>query len=1105
MPGVIMDQSNVAGRGPGLHDQMNGISSTPMDRGPSGNHVELQNGSLHANGARHADPCQSDQIIPTKMVSPATREPPELQHITQGFFPLSKLVNRSVQQCWNDLADLITELAEIQVSSQDLTSPPLPINGKLPGNQSPESTQKKLRALEFTQAKRGEFIKLLVLSQWSRQAADVSRLIDIQNFIRTQHQAYAGALQWMGDMKRDLVRAQVANPDLRTSLEVLSKGEVVSMPDLGYKPPDPLTPKSTLKKLRRINRIISARLALHEDIPLAFQAYRIHDGRVTFMVPGEFELDLSIGEENAASQFFFVDIRFLFKPSPSVPAGRMFSELDLKVNDTLRIGGLPGCYDWLHSLVLTNKINVLTRQASDLTRSLWSNTLRIELLHRTLVLQYWASKPGTKNWLEIGIRRGVRENSTNVQHAPFLGLRWMRDGQEVSSEDIEFDAENLSVECLLRSVVALHISHILSSAFRKLSEKLLYSNGSLSLRAHLAKAEPGHCQLDVQLTASRRLRVAIEPMSGTIILAATPNTLERVDTDRNADRPTIDDIVSRIGRLRCAAAIEEVESQVKMLGFESISPRNANIDARRVFPANVLRFSFFWNRLWERTWLLAATSSMDGDNWWVVQTRSVEPRTVNRSFDATARTNSTVCSAQVICNRLLPVQQTGYSSLADLGHCLSGFLAIYANARFLGDLHFVKILPPLEQLKIGSGLQVPDLNIEYESSKLPHALRIALPPGLRKKAFIKSTLRLAFHGVDRHRNVAIMVAYGKLSTPFQAFDDLLPKDDRSLVFQKTGTGFALRLLASPGYPIIVTLLENLQRLECVLSIYEILRQKKMDTRSLSLSRIGFAYGPDKDLFAQLDIGASQSQPSTEIDPVKLASRTDPLFHLRLDIRFDHSNPHRRIQGPLASSLNCLTTDAGLDTLAELLSFTLPLMRALNRLMANPTHNEPLKVSVTVRNAKSFMIHYPLERCRFQIVAHQHQSQPVWVLKDALSPQSGSGGNPFRDKLQESLYNSKGAGWRGLGNGAVAKPDHVGNLLDELDECLASIRADLALKPSDSKPIHDAPATNKQPPAAGVPKSAEGAADTREGAGNRNIQQNLKTGAAAQKADVIMID
>ncbi|KAL4800080.1 mediator of RNA polymerase II transcription subunit 14 [Aspergillus venezuelensis] len=1101
MPGVFMDHNKNGGRGPGSDNPLNAISPASVNPGNPRSPLELENGSPRTNGLQRADSRSNDVTVASRVTPYAIKDPPELQHITQGFFPFSKLVNRSVQQCWNDLTDLVNELAEIQVSSQNPSASSATANGKVPGSQSPENVRKKLRALDFAQAKRGEFIKLLVLSQWSRQAADVSRLIDIQNLIRIQHQAYAGALHYMGDMKRDLVQAQVANPDINTALEVLSRGEVVSMPDLGYKPLKTLTPKATLKKLRKIDRIINGRLALQEDIPFPFQQYRVHNGRATFIVPGEFELDLSIGEEDASSQFFFVDIRFLFRPSPSAPAGRIFNELDLKVNDILRSGGLAGCFSWLHNLVLTNKIKILARQALDLTKSLWSNILRVELLHRTLVLQYWAFKPGPKSWLEIGVRRGARKNRTDHQYSPHLGLRWMRDGKEVESKEIELDTENISVDRLLRSVIALHISHILSSAFKEISGRLLYSGGSLSLRAHLNMTEPGDCQLDVQLTASRRLRVAIEPMSGTIILAATPNLLERVDADRNTEKSTVDDIVSRVGRLRCAAAIEEVELQAKMLGFESISPRNVKVDARRVFPATVLRFSVFWNRFWDRNWLLAATSSMDGDNWWVVQSRSTDPTMDSRCFGAIRYPNSASYSPQIICNTLLPVQDAGFSALADLGHCLSGFLAIYANARFLEDMQFVKFWPPLDRLKLGYGFRVPGLRIEYEASKLPQALRIGLPTGFRKKTYIRNTLRLAFHGVDQHSNVAIVVAHGNLSTASQAFAELISKEDSSLVLQKAGTGFAIRLLASPGYPIIVTLLEKLQRLECVLSICDILRQKKMETRSLSLSRIGFAYGSDRELLAQLYIEGSPSWSSLELDPAKLASRTDHLFHLRLGIKFNNSNPHRRIQSSLAYNLNRPALDTGLESLAELLSFTLPLMRSLDRLMANPAYNEPLKMHVTVRSATSFQIHYPVEKIRFQLIAHQHQNQPVWILKDA-SHQSGISEGPLRHKLQETLYNSNGIGWRGLGNGAFAQPDHVGDLLHELDKCLAFIRSDPALKSVDGKSTHEDQVAGNQATATGSARPVT-VAESRDGANTAMTQH--RPGVAPQKTDVIMID
>lgn len=213
-----MDNVNVEEsiRRPGLDGISNGTSNS-LDH-PD----KSAQGSAHTNGALQNLRTPADKTGELESVTPF-----ELPHITQGFFPFGTLVNRSVQQCWIELSEVITELAAIDVP---------PANGKPGGNQSPENLRKKSRLLEFAHDKRAEFIKLLVLSQWSRQAADVSKLIDIQAFIRTRHQAYDSALQYVGEVKRDLVRAQVANPDLKTALEVLSKGRVSSLPDVSNYP-----------------------------------------------------------------------------------------------------------------------------------------------------------------------------------------------------------------------------------------------------------------------------------------------------------------------------------------------------------------------------------------------------------------------------------------------------------------------------------------------------------------------------------------------------------------------------------------------------------------------------------------------------------------------------------------------------------------------------------------------------------------------------------------------------------------------------------------------------------------------------------------------------
>ncbi|KAL4889725.1 mediator of RNA polymerase II transcription subunit 14 [Aspergillus ambiguus] len=1103
MPGVIMDDTTVGGppKGPSVHDSsQNGVSTLDgranvhgMSSGPNDepNHPNGLSKSIDGHG-------QTVESSAAKTDFVGLRQPPELPHITQGFFPFAQLINRSVQQCWNELSELVTELAEVQIPSQDSGSLPGAANDKALGNQSEQNMQKKLRLLDFAHSKRAEFIKLLVLSQWSRQAADVSRLIDIQNFIRLRHQAYLGALQWVGDMKRDLVQAQVGNPDLKTALEVLAKGEVVSMPTLGYKPPRPLTAKGTLKRLQKINRLISVRLVLSDSVPTPFQTYRVHDGRVTFIVPDEFELDLSIGAEDESSQFYFVDIRFLFAPSSPIPKGRIFNELDMRINETLRIKGLAGCFDLLHGLVLTTKVNALFKQGVELGRGLWSDTLRVELLHRTLVLQYWALRPGPKSWLEIGIKSGRRGSGNVTNGLPAIGLRWIRDGQEVDSSDVEFDGKTLSMECILRSVIALHISHILSSVYEKLSKNLLFSAGALSLRGQLSRTEPGACQLDVQLTRSRHLRVSVEPMSGTSILSATPSTLERSDGDRSVDKPFSDEIVSRVARLRCISAIEEVEANARLLGFQVVNPRSLKLDFRRLFPTNILRFSFFWHKNWERNWVLAATSSMDGDSWWVVQLQPAVSSDNTLLFDAN-RSIPAPRSAQVVCNTFFPTSQhSSHTPFADMGHSLHGILTIYANARYLADLQSISFHPPLSQLVIEPSLRVPDISIHYQASKLPRAYQVALPAELAKKSFIKDTIHISFIGVDPQEKVAVLVAYGDLSNPPGNVGALVSKQDRSLVFRHGGRKFSIHLRTAAGLPVISELVERLQRLECALSILETLRRKKMQPQSFSLSQVGFLYGPGNQLSANIDIDLTPSATQTNIDPLQLASQEKPLFRLRLGIRFDYPNPHRRIQGSFTSILNNPGAISSLATVTELLSVTLPLMQTLDKMMSNPSRNDPLRVQVTARNAKTFQIHYPLQKARFQLVISQRPNGLVWVLREKDGLQGRSGQDQLKSRLKERLYDSRGDGWQGLKNGVVATIDKVGNLLSELDKCFLGLDSvpDIKQSSPDSKPTLSKPAVGN------TQLGAHGSALPNANLGNSGSQ---KAGAAHGNADVIMID
>ena len=152
--------------------------------------------------------------------------PPELVHIVDGFYPLGRLLERSAQECYNDLDEIIAALADI----------PSQINGEHATNSagvvSAGNAQKRLRWIEFANTQRERFIKLLVLVRWSRQVNDVGKLIDIFNWMRTQDQLWDTVDDAMLNLRRTLQTEKVPRPDLETALEILATGKSSRMPDV---------------------------------------------------------------------------------------------------------------------------------------------------------------------------------------------------------------------------------------------------------------------------------------------------------------------------------------------------------------------------------------------------------------------------------------------------------------------------------------------------------------------------------------------------------------------------------------------------------------------------------------------------------------------------------------------------------------------------------------------------------------------------------------------------------------------------------------------------------------------------------------------------------
>ena len=250
MPGVIMENGSRNGSHTN-HDRdqrlngINGTSHSPektQDKGkgrvePQQNVTPISpiipNG-LGMNGSVLEAPryLDSSHVVSQDLQDRVGKLPPEILHITQGYMPLSALISRLAQKTHNGLSDTILQMAQ-------MPSPASAVNGNAShstpvDDNSMENINKKLRMLTFAQDAHTEWVKALVITEWSRKSDDVSKVIDLRIHLNKQRDFYDSAIHDMSMLKRGLPEARVPNPDLKTALQVLSTGKAPWMPEVCF-------------------------------------------------------------------------------------------------------------------------------------------------------------------------------------------------------------------------------------------------------------------------------------------------------------------------------------------------------------------------------------------------------------------------------------------------------------------------------------------------------------------------------------------------------------------------------------------------------------------------------------------------------------------------------------------------------------------------------------------------------------------------------------------------------------------------------------------------------------------------------------------------------
>lgn len=159
--------------------------------------------------------------------------PDEIKHITDGFIPLSRLLSRLAQSTHNKLQERIIYLAGLPLPS-NATNGNATSSSAAVDDTSNENLQKKAALLTFAQEVHTTFVKALVITEWSRKADMVSKLIDINMHIFDQKNLFPAVLDAVMNTQRTLTYARMPSPDLKTALHVLSTGTAPWFPDVCF-------------------------------------------------------------------------------------------------------------------------------------------------------------------------------------------------------------------------------------------------------------------------------------------------------------------------------------------------------------------------------------------------------------------------------------------------------------------------------------------------------------------------------------------------------------------------------------------------------------------------------------------------------------------------------------------------------------------------------------------------------------------------------------------------------------------------------------------------------------------------------------------------------
>jgi len=1034
--------------------------------------------AVNAPASRVGSANESSTALPGTTASQMAELPPDILHITSDqYHSLSRMIQRISQDCYNDLTEVLGRMSELKQNQSNGIS----TNGigshamSIAQDNSETNKQKKLLLMKFAYENRAKFIKLLVLTEWGKKASgDVSKLIDLFAWSREQSTAMDNVDYTLERLKIESNSARQYNPDIRTALEILGTKKAQWIPDMGFIPPEPMSSDRALKLLRSMNTSLSIRLFVHEKVPSRFSKWHVKDGRVTFTVDGEFELDLMTLVEDASDPWMFVDFRLLFSPAPAITVDSAFmNRIRDGVDEILRTDGLEQCYKYLHNFTLTHKISVLATQANQLLRADWAGAFRTEFAHRQFVIQYWPDRPGKKNWIEIGIASNRPKDgriSWRGPPVPSLAVRWFRQGVEVKDVKFDFDWVTLSVENMVKRVISLHIAYLLQATQRNLSP-------GLKSHAFISEMEPSDCKLEASIGSSAsRTTLTIEPVTGRAILkpvtpisSAAENAINR-SLDASAAGTIVAELLAR-------SFLDHVQRVAQQIAWRPVARQALRKDVvKTAVRLDVLGFMLFRPRGWTLDWTLATIVDASSESWWICKL-GVNGTTIEHAQRITMERHG----------HSFTVNRATLRSIERVAvHTLSYYATTSALAKEAKSYRLSYDFTPPPRGATLSRHAVQGWVLHLKTSDL-----LTLKPG--EPAWLGPDIRVTCVGFRADYRNVWHIARGTMAPAVAADMKKLmsASAQKSFIFSEGGA-FAILLCTPFGQSVSGELKLRLRDLDRLRSFGRTLQTRKMVLISSSLQHIQFQYAKSFSVTVVFEKGDD------------------------IQVKFGSKNPHNRIRNFLVETINersgtsvrsGVGDDTGFDRFCTALVLTRPALMGLDEIETQQ-HSDFGNPIVHTHRIGYYRIGYNNPPCSFDVSLRVKGDKVFWLIEDNEHKPP-----EFRSKIErtpnfsradnlkaamQKLLKETGARWFSARAGLIADMDGVRDALKRLHETVTSCRVEGGVKPelTDSKmPIVVKPkqangySMTNRPGVNGVSNARQPSSNRLTGIGNRPMKNN----------------